>query len=376
MARAIRLPILQTAIPAESTVQIFGIPVSAFIITLLMCDEQWPLFFREYAITLCYVFLCWRGSYIEVKVLRNRYPLSGQAMQRWALMLVITTLYTLVVTLFMTWATRKLGIAWNQNYPFLQAIFINWKTSMAFTLLGCAGYEIAYLLQRLVQAERMASQLEKQNLQTQLSQLKTQIQPHFLFNNFSTLAGVIEENPPLATVMVEHLARFYRYVLTAGTHETATLGQELECLRAYAFLLQIRHGDDLIIDLDPRLETDTAGARLPSMALQTMLENAVKHNSLSALQPMVVRVSKSHDNLIVSNRIQPRDLAPAPSGTGLENLRLRYALMGQKVPTFLVQEGFFVATLPLIYQNPHGLAPADSATEESEAWVPGLTTYP
>jgi hypothetical protein len=171
--------------------------------------------------------------------------------------------------------------------------------------------------------------LKREQLQARYESLKQQLSPHFLFNSLSTLSGLIQEEPEAAGQFVEEMAKVYRYLLKHGEQTTVPLRDELSFVRSYTYLLQMRFGDGIALHID--LPEAVLGRLLPPLALQLLVENAVKHNTVSYHQPLVLHIDFVAPALLrVRNPRRPRLAPTASSGTGLSNLTNRIRLLNQQ----------------------------------------------
>lgn len=180
----------------------------------------------------------------------------------------------------------------------------------------------------------------------QLDALKSQLDPHFLFNSLNVLTGLIEENPIKAQDFTAGLSKVYRYVLEQKDKEWISVNEELDFARTYLQLLQMRFENSLMVELP---ETSFGSdVKIVPLSLQLLIENAVKHNEASSLKPLNIKVYQSGEQLLVVNNFQPKENLGRSSGFGLTNIRQRYALFTDR-PVEVVQtaQSFRVA-LPLL----------------------------
>ncbi|MGW8121906.1 sensor histidine kinase [Roseivirga echinicomitans] len=174
--------------------------------------------------------------------------------------------------------------------------------------------------------------------------LKDQIEPHFLFNSFSVLTAVIEENPKLAVDFVSRLSKIYRYLLE-NTSQLVFLKTELEYLEHYVFVLKTRHGQSIHVNYN--IETGTT--QIPILSLQMLVENALKHNYFSKEKPLTIDIfTEGNDFLVVSNSLNKRSNLEKTTHLGLENINKRYELLLNK--SIVIQESAdsFTVKLPLV----------------------------
>jgi PAS domain S-box-containing protein len=188
--------------------------------------------------------------------------------------------------------------------------------------------------------------VQKENLQSQFEVLKSQINPHFMFNSLNVLSGLINKDIFKAQQFIDEFSHIYRYVLETLEQQVVTLGKELDFTRSYLFLQQIRHGNDLSYSIN--LPSSLLNRVLPPLSLQVVLENAIKHNIVNESKPLRIEVFSEDCTLIVRNNIQPKISAVASTGLGLKNLVKRYGLISEFTPTFQLNTEYYVARLPLI----------------------------
>lgn len=186
--------------------------------------------------------------------------------------------------------------------------------------------------------------LKQQSLKNELEALKNQINPHFLFNSLNSLNSLIRDNKP-ATTFVNKLSYMYRYILQSGSEDLVPLKEELKFLESYIYLIKTRYRDrfSIKIDIDSNMLTET----LPALALQLLVENAVKHNEISETNPLLVNVYSKTDCVIVENAIKPRTTFVDSTGNGLVNLNKRYQMLKKKSIVISDNDQKFKVKLPI-----------------------------
>lgn len=226
---------------------------------------------------------------------------------------------SLAIAFFITFIAM---IIWEGNY-----IFTEWKRSLA-----------------------EKEKYEYLSLQSEFDTLKSQVNPHFLFNCFNTLSSLISEDKNQAEKFLNELSKVYRYLLRNNEDGMSTVKNEIQFILSYFQLLKTRHADAIKLDLE--IDKKYEHYLLPSLSLQMLVENAVKHNTLSKQNPLVIEIFTTAGNrLVINNNIIPRT-QKAPSGKiGLKNIRTKYELLKQ--PGFQVMEEMknFTVVLPLIWDN-------------------------
>lgn len=200
--------------------------------------------------------------------------------------------------------------------------------------------------QQLTEANMQLIRLQKENLQSQFEVLRQQVNPHFLFNSLNVLTSLIKLEPDLAEKFTEHLSKVYRYVLENKEKDLIKLRTELEFLEAYIFLLNIRFMDKIEIKVSIS-ESENELLILP-LALQLLIENAIKHNAMSKKNPLYIEIFIEDGNILnVVNNLQERESHMASTGLGLKNIEHRYKLLELPTPEFIKTETHFIAKVPL-----------------------------
>ncbi len=197
--------------------------------------------------------------------------------------------------------------------------------------------------EKLIQAQSARSEM-------QLKILQQKVDPHFLFNNLNVLSSLIEKNPQVANEFLDKLAQLYRYILHTQNAEVVSIKEELEFAENYAYLLQKRFGTAYNFDWQV-LQSEINGQMIVPTALQSLLENVVKHNAGSRKNPLPIRVKFDREFLTVENELRPKSSVAAPSGTGLRNLQARYDLLTENPFEISKGEKTFAVKIPLLRMN-------------------------
>lgn len=207
--------------------------------------------------------------------------------------------------------------------------------------------EVKLRTEELTRANTQLLKLQKENLQSQYDVLKQQVNPHFLFNSLNVLTSLIKLEPDLAEKFSEQLSKVYRYVLENKDYELVDLNTELNFLDAYIFLLNIRFVGKLTINLNVPDENRNDG--IIPLALQLLIENAIKHNVMSKISPLIIDVFvDEHNCLNIVNNLQKRPSQIISTGIGLKNILNRYELLQLPLPTFEATESRFIAKIKLV----------------------------
>lgn len=189
---------------------------------------------------------------------------------------------------------------------------------------------IADRTRELTEANTQLLKVQKENLQSQFDVLKQQVNPHFLFNSLNVLTSLIRIEPELAEKFTEHLSKVYRYVLENKDNELVKLSTELDFLDAYLFLLNIRFMDKIRVNIN--ISDQRKEAMVIPLAMQLLIENAIKHNSMSKKSPLVIDIFVDEQcYLNIINNLQEREAHMTSTGVGLKNIQNRYLLLDQYI---------------------------------------------
>ncbi|MEK7256323.1 MAG: histidine kinase [Bacteroidota bacterium] len=219
--------------------------------------------------------------------------------------------------------------------------------SLLVTFLVLGIYEILGFRQQLQTVELEKERLLKENVHSQLESLRNQVNPHFFFNSLNTLAYLIPEDPEKAVNFVRKLSQTYRYILDIRDKQLATLEEELEFLKAFISLLKERFGENLQVEV--AVQPELMQRRMMPLALQMLIENAIKHNVVSAQHPLHLEIrSDGANRLVVKNNLHRKNQPEPGAGLGLENIRNRYRLVGQQQVEVVETPQEFLVFLPLL----------------------------
>ena len=221
---------------------------------------------------------------------------------------------------------------------------------LRFSFLGVVSVLYWLIYDLIYQKQYMAienERLRSENLQTRFNLLANQISPHFLFNSLNSLTMLVREgSSERALHYIDQLADTFRYTLQSGKNELTTLSEEMRFSEAYFYLLSIRYENKLFWDV--AVEPRYMAWRLPSMSLMPLIENAVKHNTITLAQPFRISIRTENDQLIVSNPLAPKIESTTGTGIGLKNLSQRYVLLTGRDVVISDEGGIFTVTLPLL----------------------------
>ena len=176
--------------------------------------------------------------------------------------------------------------------------------------------------------------------------LKNQIDPHFLFNSLNVLSSLIEENPENAQRFTTSLSKIYRYVLEQKDKELVTVSEELAFAKTYMNLLKMRFENSIHFEL-PEI-FDNEEAKVVPLSLQLLLENTIKHNVVSEIKPLQIKIFIKNNFLVIENNFQKKEVLQDRNGVGLQNIVNRYALITERKVIIDGSDTFFRVHIPIL----------------------------
>jgi len=182
--------------------------------------------------------------------------------------------------------------------------------------------------------------------QFKLRSLENQINPHFVFNNFSTLSQLIDEDPQRAQDFLMNLSKVYRYNLNNVEKPLVSISDELQFLDQYLHILDQRFGQTFSLNIDA--EVRSLKGNIPPCSLQMLVENALKHNEHTLARPLAISISTDGNRITVANLRQPLANAPASTNVGNQNLLSRYSLLSHQRVIITDSEHNFSVSLPIL----------------------------
>jgi LytS/YehU family sensor histidine kinase len=191
-----------------------------------------------------------------------------------------------------------------------------------------------------------AAELQKEKSLMQYHHLKNQVNPHFLFNAFTSLDGLIQSNPNLASEYVRHLSKVYRYVLENKENEVVTVNTEIDFIQHYISLLNIRFGEALNVNLN--ISSNAKDKGIVMVTLQMLIDNAIKHNTVHVKMPLTINVWDENGSLHVQNNKQLRKQIENSTKHGLKQLTQLYSYLTESKVNVVDDEKVFDVKIPLL----------------------------
>ncbi|MBQ4819062.1 histidine kinase [Aquimarina sp. MMG016] len=207
-----------------------------------------------------------------------------------------------------------------------------------------------FALQQKKELENTMNKLKKEVVTSKYKSLKNQISPHFLFNSLNTLTSLMYEDRDLASDFVSRLASCYRYILDNREEDLVSLEKELSFLDSFIFMMNVRHEGALSITTS--ITVDPSAYIIPTLTLQMLVENALKHNYYSKEKPLeisIVSINKHH--ILIKNNLHVRKQKEESTKLGLKNIQKRYAFYTNQKVLIETEDGYFKVTIPLLNKN-------------------------
>lgn len=190
--------------------------------------------------------------------------------------------------------------------------------------------------------------LQRRALELRLEALRNQVNPHFLFNSLNMLASLVPRDPEMAVKMILHLSDSYRYLLDQRGQKLVEWPVERAFVENYLSLQQMRFAGSIRVEIAPAAEGSSF--YVVPLAVQMLVENAVKHNTITSDEPLEISIYTDDDYLVVRNNIQLRSTVEKTSGAGLENIMQQYEILSGRRVEVQSDEGHFTVKLPCIYK--------------------------
>ena len=215
------------------------------------------------------------------------------------------------------------------------------KQFSIWLLIGSAFF--FYIIWR--KAIEREQKLREENLKYRYQNLKSQVNPHFLFNSLNTLSEIVYEDAKIADKYIQKLSGIYRYILENEEIDLVPLNKEIEFVKQYFDIQKVRDNDKILLEIDFQ---DADKFKVVPISLQILVENALKHNSRSEKLPLKIRIERHIDNIVVSNNIQRKNILENKLKTGLLNLKERVKLILDKDLIYEEDNNQFIVKLPIV----------------------------
>jgi len=264
--------------------------------------------------------------------------------------LLIGALGGVLVTMFSIFLIRMftyMGIHGASFTEFLEGEkSIYYLISLLITMVVSIFFHAVYFYREAQKNKVTEQKIIAGTASAQFDALKNQLDPHFLFNSLNVLTSLIDENPDAAQDFTTALSKVYRYVLEQKNKELISVDEELEFAKTYVSLLKMRFEDSIIFSIPEKASNPEA--KVIPLALQLLLENAVKHNVVNSKNPLRIKIYEQNGHLVVENNLQTKKVLKKSSGVGLSNIQQRYQLVTDRKVNINKMAGSFIVKLPML----------------------------
>jgi two-component system LytT family sensor kinase len=327
-----------------------SMPFIAFTLAYIMYGERlwqepWVLAV-SFPIIFFMGYLSWRAHSVYAHAVRKRFPSEHQTKKRILLLLPVNLLIMTPSVFLIFYVFHWLHLfgytvdAADLTYGILVGLIVN----IVFESL----WELMYIMERYKESAAEKEMMEMLHLEQEFNNLKQKVNPHFLFNSFNTLSSLISEDEERAEKFLDELSKVYRYLLRNNEKGMSTVDEETKFILSYSKLLETRYGDGFNLEME--IHPDAKEKLIPSLCLQLLVENAVKHNVVSRHNPIRIVIKTTDDGyLSVENNLNKKTRTSIEStGIGLVNIREKYRLLNHADVSVTESGEHFRVAIPLI----------------------------
>ena len=329
---------------------LLGITISILLTLIFNLGPHFTIgdFIEQLVYSVILTFLFWKGNEAIRKYLTKNISWLEKTRRRVFTHVLMAVSYSLLIILLFylyVWFTLMHKPNLNGFYiHFRFGIYICFSINLIVILTSYSLNFFRNWKNSVLNEER----LKRESLALQYESLKNQVNPHFLFNSLNVLTSLIERDSKASVQYVKQLADVFRYVLDQNVKELVPIETEMKFIKSYIFLQQIRFGDNL-----KTMITVKDDFSIVPIALQILIENAVKHNEVSAERPLSIKIYEDEQYLMVENNIQLRNYLPDSNQLGLKTLEFQYEFLSGKKVEVISENDTFVVKIPKIKNEEH-----------------------
>ncbi len=290
-------------------------------------------------------FLVWEGNILLDLKLNNYIIWEDNVKMRVVFQLLSTSIYT-ITTIYLSlflYNTFVCKLSPEQQGNFLYpSLIIGLLTAFIILSVELSRQFFKNWKESLLEVEKYKTE----SVAAQLQNLKSQLNPHFLFNNLSVLSSLVYLDQDKAVEFINQLSKVYRYLLDNKNNELISLKEEMKFMESYFYLLKIRFGENIHFNVE--IDNKSYDKCIPPLSLQILVENAMKHNQISSLKPLYISIESINDTLKICNNLQLREVYEPSSKIGIANIKVRYSYFTEKEIELLNKDNQFCVLLPLL----------------------------
>ena len=326
---------------------LIGVPLLTFAMPFLFSGATFDLPVQSLAVYWCISFtmtsLYWMGSRSIMIFWRKRMPGIDKIISRLAFQLVSVFVYSFLVG-------QAIRILLFMTLPFeysTESAVSDIAGAYLVIYLMVAIYEAIYLYQKWKSALLEQERVKQEHIRTQLEGLRSQVNPHFLFNSLNTLMNLVTEDQQQAVKYLQRMSSVFRHVLENRKEQLVLLEEEMKFIEDYIFLQKERFRENLVVDIN--IPHETIHHAIVPLSIQILLENAIKHNTISEKRPLTIKIRVNDEGkLEVSNNLQRKNQAMPSTKLGLENIKDRYKFFTDEKVDIIETGEIFSVAIPLL----------------------------
>ena len=281
----------------------------------------------------------WIGCMAIVQYLWHKFPWEFYPVKHLIWEIVLITAWTILYSFTLYTIER-----WTSVFERVENLFMEAFVTLLITYLITAIHELVFFYKQWKHNFSKSVRLEKDNIQAKYETLKTQINPHFLFNSLNSLTNLVDENEA-AVKYISDLSDFFRYMLGSRDKELVLVREEVNLLEKYIHLQESRFKTNLNIHVD--VPESFYHYAMPPLVLQMLVENSIKHNIISQDKPLKIYVRAEKETLLVENNLQKKS-GVSSTGQGLRNITERYRLFTTREVEITKTSAIFKVAIPLL----------------------------
>lgn len=328
--------------------------IAIFIIERLVFSGGFNLpineLFKIFGIHFMYAFVLTSINVYFYDFIERKFRWKEHSKKRLVLGAVGSVILTMIGLIFLRFFTLVIIL----GKPFES--FLNDKNASSYYIFGLVItlfvsliFHTIYFYKALTEKKVKEQQIVAKTETAKYESLKSQIDPHFLFNSLNVLTSLIGENPKQAEKFTTKLSKVYRYVLEQKSKDLIGLDEELQFAKTYMELLKMRFENAVSFDI-PEKASNSEYKIIP-LSLQLLLENTIKHNVVSEENPLKVKLTEENGYLVITNNFNPKEVLEKGTKVGLKNIIERYDLITLKKVLVEKSAKQFKVKLPLLTQR-------------------------
>lgn len=305
---------------------------------------SWEVFLQQSFYCAILSLLFWKGNEIIIRYLNKRNSWIKETKRIMITHFILGFTYSLLV-IFLFYLYIWIILMHKSNlvgfyHHFQGGIYVTFTINLIANLVVYSYYFFKYWQKSVLNEEI----LKRESLALQYESLKNQVNPHFLFNSLNILTSLIERDKESSIKFVKQLSEVFRYVLDQNVRELVDVDTELKFVESYIYLQRIRFGENIHISI----EIADHNFKIVPIALQLLIENAIKHNTISKDHPLVIAIIDDAESISVVNNFQKKNIIPDSSGIGLKTLSFQYEFISGKNIEIIPGNDSFTVKLPKI----------------------------